>query len=163
MKRPAERAGPAPQGEAFRRRQAGERRRVGQGAVTSAVRRLSCWVAAEAKIKVLRIADRKVAVPWPKREDSEGGCRGVRRGRLLRCWRDGSKRRRFGAAICPGRNRGGGFFNLGHCYRLRDQETEQNVDGVGDAARAGSPPPDVPRTDVKQLTGVNLRETERAE
>jgi len=43
------------------------------------------------------------------------------------------------------------------------QEVAHNADGVGDAAVAGSPPPDVPRGDVEQSGGAALGDAERVE
>ena len=92
---------------------ASQRRRVGHGAVVFAVGPPGSRTAAEAKIRVPRIAVRPAAGPWGERDDffgggqawvGEGGCLGGRRGRLFRRRRDeeGSGRLRFGAAVCPG-------------------------------------------------------------
>jgi hypothetical protein len=148
-------------GEAFRRHQVDAGHPVGRAAVMCAVRRLSCWVAAEAKITVpTRVADRPVAGRWSEREDGESGCRGARRGGLFRRRRGGA---RNAAAVCPGGNRGDGLFDLGNRYRLHGQQVEHDADAARDAAVAVLPTPDVSRGDVEQPGDARLCNAERAE
>jgi len=153
---------------------ASPRRQVRRGAVTSAVRRLSRRIAAEAKIRVLKIAERPAASFRGERADlfgngnrawvGEGGCRGARRGGLLRRRLDekGNRRFRRGAAVCPSGDRGGSFDLLDR-HHPHGQEVAHNDDGGGPPAGAGFPPPNVPRADGKELRDAALCDAKRVE
>jgi len=92
--------------------------------VIFAVGRRDYWTAAEAKIRVLRVAERPAAARWPKREDGEGGCRDgpLRRGR----------RPRVAVVVCSG----DGPLDLFNRHRLRGQETEHDESAARGAATA---------------------------
>jgi hypothetical protein len=129
--------------------------------MTFAVRPRDNRSAAEAKINVLRIAERPAAGPWPKREDGEGGCRGGLLRRRLDEAR--SRRLRLGGAVCPGGGRGGGSRDLINRDRPRGQEVDHDADAVRSVTSAIQPTSNTPGGGAKQFSGAARREAKRVE
>jgi len=137
---------------------ASPRRQVRHGTMAVAVRRFNNRIATEAEITVPEVAERPTAGVGAECEDlfgdanrawvGEGGCLGTRQGGLLR--------RRLGAQRTDS-------FDLLDRQHPRGQDVAHNADGVGDAAVAMLPTPDVPRGDVKQFGCAALADAERAE
>jgi hypothetical protein len=150
------------------------------------------WTAAESKIRVIGMAIRPAAGPFGERADlfgrgqadtrrcglrrsffvsgpdrkvGWGGCLGACHGGRFRRWfrKERSGGLRVGAAVCPGRRRGGGLLDLGQRHRPRGQEAEHNVDPAGDAAIAALPTSHASRANAEQLGDTVLRDAECAE
>jgi len=156
---------------------AGPRRQVGHGAVVFTVGPSGNHAAAKMKIGMPKIAARPAATRG-ERDDlfddgggrawaNEGGCLGAppRRGGLFRRRRGGrrSGRYRFGAAVGPGRDGDGDFFDLGDCHRPCGQQAKHDADAAGGAAGAAFPAPDGPWTDAEPPGDAALREAEHVE
>src|SRR5262249_50220232 len=153
---------------------ASPRRHVGHGAVMFAVGPLGNGTAAEVKIRVSRIAARPAANLWGERADLFGGGQawvgevgylGARQGGLFRrrLAEEGSGRPRFGAAVCPDRDRDGGLLDLGNRHRPRGQQAEYNADAAWDVVIARLPASDALRGDAEQPGNMVLCEAERAQ
>jgi hypothetical protein len=132
-------------------------RQVDQVEVTLAVGSPSNW--STTKIKLLRVLEIPIRITAAvQRVDFFGNARawGGETGCLSAC-QDGrfrrrldrSKRLRWGAAVCSSGGRDGGHLDLLNRYCPHDQEVAHNADGVREATVAGSPPPNVPRADLK--------------
>ena len=136
-------------------------------------------IAAKAKIRAPRVAQRPPAAGWGELVDlhsgPDGGRLGARQGARFRLWRwrwlwlwrdaEGSGWRSFGAAVavCPGGDKDGGPFDLVDRNGPRGQEAKHDADAAGDTSVATAPTPDVPHVDAEQLGGAELREVEHVE
>jgi len=140
---------------------------MGHGAVLLAIRPLNRRAGAKIKIWTPRIAARPAAGSRSEPIDfcGSGGDGRARVGGGFRCRLDGARSRRLGfaAAVCPGGNRGGGFFNLGNRYRPHIQQAEQNADAVRDVAIAASPASNASRGDAEQPSDAALCDVKRVE
>jgi len=127
------------------------------GAVMFAIGLGNNRTAAEVKIRVPRIAVRPAASLWSERKDLFSGGGTVRRFN-----EEGSRRRRFEAAVCPGGDKGGGLLDFGNRHRLCGQEAEHNANAAWDTAIAVLPTSDTSRTDAEQPSNPVLRDAECA-
>jgi hypothetical protein len=129
--------------------------------------------AAKAKTSAPRIAVRPAAVTRSEPDDffrcgeirvGESDCLGARRGRLFRRRREeGSGRLRFGAAVSSGGDGDSDLLDPVNRHAATSQEAKDDADAAGGVAIAGTPAPDGPRADAKQLGDAVLCDAEPLE